>query len=275
MMASPDSKPMPMAARRNRRSSANLVIKEGFIYKKGGIIKSWSRRYFILNRQSLCYFKNETHDHLGEKLDPLGRIFLSDIVKIETEGLEKRKAFVFALHTKKRAVLLQAASDDDRDMWVDAIQRTMESDKEAERKDPFRRTLRRLAPGLKRVTLVKDQDKGIGCTIKNAAGHILVNRIIEDGPIAQTGVLRPGDEILDIHGTTITGLQVAEVAEVIKSAPEEFLATVKPITALKKGQKAETSRVTYSEILPQESPQSDASGLVANGNVVSNFLPTS
>lgn len=46
--------------------------------------------------------------------------------------------------------------------------------------------------GLKRVTLVKDQDKGIGCTIKNAAGHILVNRIIEDGPIAQTGVLRPG-----------------------------------------------------------------------------------
>ena len=84
---------------------------------------------------------------LGEKLDPLGRIFLSDIVKIETEGLEKRKAFVFALHTKKRAVLLQAASDDDRDMWVDAIQRTMESDKEAERKDPFRRTLRRLAPG--------------------------------------------------------------------------------------------------------------------------------
>lgn len=46
--------------------------------------------------------------------------------------------------------------------------------------------------GVKRVTLVKDQDKGIGCTIKNAAGHILVNRIIEDGPIAQTGVLRPG-----------------------------------------------------------------------------------
>ncbi len=46
--------------------------------------------------------------------------------------------------------------------------------------------------GVKRVTLVKDPDKGIGCTIKNAAGHILVNRIVEDGPIAITGVLRPG-----------------------------------------------------------------------------------
>ena len=135
-------------AKKERRPYANLVIKEGFLYKKGGIIKSWSRRYFILNRQSLCYFRNETHDHLGEGLDPLGRIFLSDIVKIETEGVEKKKAFVFALHTKKRAVLLQASNNDDRDAWVDSIRHTMESDKEAERKDPFRRTLRRLAPGL-------------------------------------------------------------------------------------------------------------------------------
>ena len=39
---------------------------------------------------------------------------------------------------------------------------------------------------------MKDPVKGIGCTIKSAAGHVLVNRIIEDGPIAQTGVLRPG-----------------------------------------------------------------------------------
>lgn len=46
--------------------------------------------------------------------------------------------------------------------------------------------------GLKRVTLVKDPVKGIGCTIKSAAGHVVVNRIIEDGPIALTGVLRPG-----------------------------------------------------------------------------------
>lgn len=39
---------------------------------------------------------------------------------------------------------------------------------------------------------MKDPEKGIGCTIKSAAGHIFVNRIIEDGPIAHTGVLRPG-----------------------------------------------------------------------------------
>ena len=97
--------------------------------------------------QSLCYFKHEFETQEGLDLEPLGRVFLSDIVDIQTEGVEKRKAFVFVLHTKKRAVLLQAANSEDRDKWVDAIHNALESDKEAERKDPFRKTLRRLAPG--------------------------------------------------------------------------------------------------------------------------------
>lgn len=56
--------------------------------------------------------------------------------------------------------------------------------------------------GLKRITLMKDPRKGIGCTIKNAAGHIFVNRIIEDGPIAHTGVLRPGRYFVQSFGST-------------------------------------------------------------------------
>lgn len=130
-----------------KRSSTNLVLKEGFLYKKGGIIKSWTRRYFILNKQSLCYFRREQEDGAAENLHPLGRIFLNDIVKIETDGVEKKKAFVFALHTKKRAVLLQAANVEDKSSWAAAISRALESEGEAERKDPFRRTLRKLAPG--------------------------------------------------------------------------------------------------------------------------------
>ena len=48
---------------------------------------------------------------------------------------------------------------------------------------------------------MKDPAKGIGCTIKSAAGHIFVSRIIEDGPIAHTGVLRPGMCVcIQVHG---------------------------------------------------------------------------
>lgn len=198
--------------RKQKLSSQTLVVKEGFLNKKGGILKGWSRRYFMLNKQSLVYFRKEQEvsaDDAKSDLRPMGRIFLSDIVSIgATKEGKHRKEFLFTLHTKKRVICLQAFSGAEQGRWVAAIRGALESEGEAEKRDPFRRTLRRLAPGesilpssgvvisystgLKRVTLMKDPVKGIGCTIKSAAGHIFVNRVIEDGPIALTGVLRPG-----------------------------------------------------------------------------------
>lgn len=129
-----------------------LVVKEGFLNKKGGILKGWSKRYFMLNRQSLVYFRKEQEvntDLTEPNLRPMGRIFLSDIVNINTarEGTEHKRSFVFTLHTKKRVIYLQAPSGTEQEGWVAAIRRATESEGEAERRDPFRRTLRRLAPG--------------------------------------------------------------------------------------------------------------------------------
>lgn len=128
-----------------------LVVKEGYLNKKGGILKSWSKRYFMLNKQSLVYFRNEQELSADVKSDlrPLGRIFLSDIVSIDAakEGMERR-AFVFTLQTKKRVIYLQAAAVTEQREWIAAIQRALESEGEAEKKDPFRRTLRQLAPGM-------------------------------------------------------------------------------------------------------------------------------
>lgn len=132
--------------RRQHSAAINLIVKEGFLCKKGGVIKSWSRRYFVLNRQCLCYFKRELNAAEVD-LQPMGRVFLSDVVKIETDGVEKKRAFVFALHTKKRAVLLQASNNEDKEKWIGAIRQALESDNKAEREDPFRKTLRRLKPG--------------------------------------------------------------------------------------------------------------------------------
>ena len=144
-MASPQSG--GRARRRRESAAANIIVKEGFLCKKGGLIKSWSRRYFVLNHQCLCYFKRELNGERDAGLQPLGRVFLSDIVNIETEGVEKKKAFVFALHTKKRGVLLQASNSEDKRKWVEAVRHSLESDSRAEREDPFRKTLRRLKPG--------------------------------------------------------------------------------------------------------------------------------
>ena len=65
---------------------------------------------------------------------------------------------------------------------------------------------------------------------------------------------RPDDELLDIHGTTVTGLPVSEVVAVIRAAPTEFLATVRPITAVKRTQDRDMGKIIYSDILPQATP---------------------
>lgn len=63
--------------------------------------------------------------------------------------------------------------------------------------------------------MIKDSQKGIGCTIKNAAGRIFVYRILEDGPIAETGILRPGKTSIynligdHIHSQPHVGLVVS------------------------------------------------------------------
>ena len=148
-MASPNFEGKARRRRDRESAAANMIVKEGFLCKKGGVIKSWSRRYFVLNHQCLCYFKREVSgggaDETG--LQPMGRVFLSDVVNIETESVEKKKAFVFALHTRKRGMLLQASNNEDRQKWVEAVRHALESDSKAEREDPFRKTLRRLKPG--------------------------------------------------------------------------------------------------------------------------------
>lgn len=58
------------------------------------------------------------------------------------------------------------------------------------------------------------------------------------------------DEILDVNGINITGMSVAEVGQVIHTCPEEFLATVRPITAHKKVHPPDVTRVNYVTVLP-------------------------
>lgn len=43
---------------------------------------------------------------------------------------------------------------------------------------------------------------------------------------------------------------MAQVVETIQSAPEKFLATVRPITAVQKGHRPDLGKIIYSEIVP-------------------------
>lgn len=203
----------------------NRVIKEGVLHKKTSLLRQWRSRFVVLTRQLLCIFKKEDDEKRGRTAE--GRIFLMDITAIEKFETKKRK-HCFNLIVEGRAMSFSCSSDLDREFWMRSVEAAKNSELIAEETDPVRRKSIKLTGGLKRITIQREKGQGLGCTIKNVGGYIFVNRILEDGPVSTSGILRPGDQILDINGIEIGGFSVSEISEIIKGSPELVVCTVKP-----------------------------------------------
>lgn len=176
----------------DKKSSRVAVVfqtqKEGFMEKKTGFISMWRNRYFVLMHDVLCYFKNEDQK---ESMIHAGRVFFNDILSIE-RLVKKGRPFCFLIKEEDKKHLMSCSSEMERTEWIDAINKWKDHHSKQERFDPVRRKSARIGKDFKRVTIQKDGGGGIGCTIKNVGGGLFVNRIIPDGPVAISGVLRPG-----------------------------------------------------------------------------------
>ena len=185
-----------MSGVRGRKASVSAtVIKEGFLFKKSDLLK-WQKRFCVLNRESFCYFKNCNRPE--QKTKATGRVFLCDVTDITYDPPGSKKPFVFAMHIQNSShndvILFQAASKEDRDSWKSSISSAREREQAREREDPLRRSMKRLTPGLRRATIIKDEETGgIGCFLTtDYEGRVFVDRISENGPLAETGVLGEG-----------------------------------------------------------------------------------
>lgn len=215
--------------------------------KKTGLLSIWRNRYFVLMRDLLCYFKREDQK---ESMTPSGRIFFGDIVTIE-KFTKRSRPFCIVITEEEKKHLMSCSSENERDAWLDAINDGKNHHHKQEKFDPVRRKSARIGKDLKRVTIQKDEGGGIGCTIKNVGGAIFVNRIIPDGPVAISGVLRPGDQIVDINGIKISGSSIEKIKEVIKQSPEYVVCTVKPVTHYANSNDSpDLPRTSYTKIDP-------------------------
>ena len=97
------------------------VIKHGFLFKMGGSVKSWKRRYFILKDINLYYFKDQS---LKENL---GMIPIVDCVVTKEETGPDQPGFYFNLklpdssNAKRNDFLIAAETDKERSDWIAEI----------------------------------------------------------------------------------------------------------------------------------------------------------
>ncbi|XP_004612397.1 pleckstrin-2 [Sorex araneus] len=92
------------------------VLKEGFLVKRGHIVHNWKARWFILQQNTLLYYKLEG----GRKVNPpKGRILL-DGCTITCPCLDyENRPFLIKLKTKTSTeYFLEACSREERDAWA-------------------------------------------------------------------------------------------------------------------------------------------------------------
>lgn len=181
-----------------------------------------------------------------------------DIESIEKFESKKKKHCFNLIVEGKPFFSFSCSSELDREMWMRSVQTAKENELNEEENDPVRRKSTKLTGGLKRITIQREKGQGLGCTIKNVGGVILVNRILEDGPVSTSGILRPGDQILDINGIEVGGRSVSEISEIIKGSPELVVCTVKPFSDYRYCDTHSMGHTEYAEI--------DLDSLKAKGN---------
>ncbi|OQS07762.1 cellulose synthase 2, partial [Thraustotheca clavata] len=104
----------------------------GFMYKqgkrtiKGPLHKSWRRRYFALEKTKMYYFQNdmECRQYFQSRNADLvvGAIELNDALQLRPSLRLDLPAKGFEIHTKRRLWVLCPETDDEYQMWFEAVE---------------------------------------------------------------------------------------------------------------------------------------------------------
>lgn len=94
--------------------------KDGFLTKRGGSIKTWKKRWFVLKDGKLYYFKGKSD------ATPQGTIVLEQKSQCGETALTTKK-HAFQVETSTRIFVITATSDEERAGWMEAIKKAIEN----------------------------------------------------------------------------------------------------------------------------------------------------
>ncbi|XP_030611598.1 pleckstrin homology domain-containing family A member 1 isoform X3 [Archocentrus centrarchus] len=101
----------------SRGAQDQAVIKAGHCVKQGALMKNWKRRYFVLDENSLSYYKTDM------EREPLRVIPLKEIHKVQEckQSEHMMRDNLFEMVTSSRTFYIQADSPEDMHSWIKAI----------------------------------------------------------------------------------------------------------------------------------------------------------
>uniref|UniRef100_W5MNZ8 Pleckstrin homology domain containing, family A (phosphoinositide binding specific) member 1a n=1 Tax=Lepisosteus oculatus TaxID=7918 RepID=W5MNZ8_LEPOC len=100
-----------------RPAQDQAVIKAGYCVKQGAVMKNWKRRYFLLDENSVSYFKSDLDK------EPLRMIPLKEVHKVQEckQSDIMMRDNLFEVVTTSRTFYIQADSPEDMHSWIKAI----------------------------------------------------------------------------------------------------------------------------------------------------------
>jgi len=92
-----------------------VIIREGWLEKQGGMIKTWKKRWFEMKKTTIYYFKQKNGEMMGQ-------INVTPDCKVQTyPGCKKQPSFLISVPSQRNFVIV-APSKDEHDQWIEAIQ---------------------------------------------------------------------------------------------------------------------------------------------------------
>eukprot|EP00007_Cunea_sp_BSH-02190019_P000964 CAMPEP_0174230722 /NCGR_PEP_ID=MMETSP0417-20130205/1420_1 /TAXON_ID=242541 /ORGANISM="Mayorella sp, Strain BSH-02190019" /LENGTH=1024 /DNA_ID=CAMNT_0015308471 /DNA_START=162 /DNA_END=3236 /DNA_ORIENTATION=+ len=100
-------------------------LKEGWLNKQGGSIKTWKRRYFVLRRDTVLYYRQALNQkRIIKGTQPMGEIRFNIITGVEEAlGKNKKHHFFFKINvnTERDHYLIVAPTAEIMHEWIEAI----------------------------------------------------------------------------------------------------------------------------------------------------------
>ncbi|EYC19205.1 hypothetical protein Y032_0025g1234 [Ancylostoma ceylanicum] len=111
-------------------------------------------------------------------------------------------------------------------------------------------TLRRLGPLFWSLTIQ-------GATVRNDEDRIVVGRVVKGGIVEKTGLLKEGDELLEMNGVDLRGKNVSEVCELLRSISGDIRFVVSSPAETQKKTPPSSTKVKYMRALFDYDPEDD------------------